>query len=181
MNDTFDDKLLESARKLATEVSPERDLWPGIRDAIEQPRERRWTPMFAQAAAVVLLVAASSAITWYATKDEQPIVSYQPELLVEPASFGSRYSLGPDFQEARAIVTAELNAELERLSPEERADIETSLAVMQHAIDNINAELQKDPGNIYLQEMLLKSYRDELALMRRVGGLTRNVMRRNDI
>ncbi len=181
MNDEFDDKLLESARKLATEMSPERDLWPGIRDAIERPRERRWTPMFAQAAAVVVLVAASSGITWYLVNDEQPIVSYQPQLLVEPATFGSRYSLGPDFQDAHGIVAAELNAELERLSPEQKADIETSLAVMRAAIDNINAELEKDPGNIYLQEMLLKSYRDELALMRRVGGLTRNVMLRNDI
>jgi len=32
-----------------------------------------------------------------------------------------------------------------------------------------------------LQELLQKTYREELNVMRRVGGLTRNVMLRNDI
>ena len=181
MNDERDDKLIAAASRLATEISPERDLWPDIAEAIERPPARRWTPMFAQAAAVLVLVAASSGITWYAVNDHRPIVTYQPELAFEHASFGAQYSLGPDFQDARAMLSAELEAELEGLSADERANIETSLAVMQDAIEIINAELERDPENIYLQEMLLKAYRDELALMRRVGGLARNVMLRNDI
>jgi hypothetical protein len=32
-----------------------------------------------------------------------------------------------------------------------------------------------------LQQKLLGAYREELTLLRRVGGLTRNVMMRNDI
>jgi len=181
MNEERDDKLLAMAGKLSTNIAPGRDLWPEIAEEISRPRERRWSPMFAQAAAVVLLVAASSGITWLAVNDDRPVVRYQPELMFEQASFGHGYSLGPDFQEARGMLTAELQSELERLSPEQRTDIETSLALMHGVIDQINAELEKDPENVYLQELLLKSYRDELALMRRVGGLARNVMLRNDI
>ena len=34
MNDEWNDKLIESAGRLATEISPERDLWPGVEEAI---------------------------------------------------------------------------------------------------------------------------------------------------
>ena len=30
-----DDKLMQAAQKLATEIRPQRDLWPEIADAIE--------------------------------------------------------------------------------------------------------------------------------------------------
>ena len=182
MNDERDDRLIAEARKLATSIEPARDLWPGIADAIEAPTRRSWTPMFAQAAAILVLVAASSGITWYAVKDDAVVApEYRAELIFEQASFGSGYTLGPGFQEARGMLMADLNAELEQLSPEERADIENSLAVMHSVIGQINAELEKNPENVYLQEMLLRTYREELALMRRVGGLTKNVMLRNDI
>lgn len=180
MNDERDDSLVRKAGQLATDIAPERDLWPGIA-AATAPRRRR-TPVFAQAAAALLLIAASSGITWYAIEDRRPVVAeYRPELMFEQAAFGGRYSLGPGFQEARGMLAAELDTELGRLSAEDRADVETSLAVMQSVIAEINAELDKDPENVYLQEMLLRSYREELALMRRVGGLTRNVTLRNDI
>jgi len=182
MNDEREDRLVAAAGKLAKSIEPERDLWPGIAEAIEAPQRRNWTPMFAQAAAVVLLVATSSAVTWYAVKDDTVVApEYSAELIFEQASFGSVYTLGPGFQEARGMLMADLNAGLEQLSPEERADIENSLAVVQSVIGQINAELENDPENVYLQELLLRTYRDELALMRRVGGLTKNVMLRNDI
>ena len=63
-----DDKLIAEASKLSTEISPDRDLWPGIEQAIKVPQRSRWTPRLAQAAAVVLLVGASSMVTWMATK-----------------------------------------------------------------------------------------------------------------
>ena len=58
MNEQTDDRLTAAARQLATEIRPQRDLWPGIERAITEPapQRSRWTPMFAQAAAVLLLV-----------------------------------------------------------------------------------------------------------------------------
>ena len=89
MTEEFDDKLDRAAQQLATEISPERDLWPEIAAEIAAPRRSRWTPMLAQAAAVVLLVGASSALTYVAVKDDSgPVVNIAPELVFEQASFG---------------------------------------------------------------------------------------------
>ncbi len=182
MTERNDDKLSRAARQLATGISPERDLWPGIVDAIAAPKPRRWTPMFAQAAAVLLLVGASSAITYVAVKeDAQPTVMVAPDLIFEQASFGNRYSLGPGFQDARNALVAEFEVELERLPPETREDVQANLELIQSAILEINEALEQEPGNAQLQARLLRAYLDELEMLRRVGGLTRDVMRRNDI
>jgi len=182
MTEEFDGKLDRAARQLATEIAPERDLWPDIATAISTPTRSRWTPMFAQAAAVVLLVAASSAITYVSVKkDGGPVVSYDPQLIFEQASFGSNHNLGPGFQDARNSLRAEFDAELARLSPEASADIQANLDLIHNAIVDINAVLETEPDNAMLQQKLLRAYREELALLSRVGGLTRKVMMRNDI
>ena len=138
--------------------------------------------MLAQAAAIAVLVGASSGVTYLAMKEQpQPVTQVTPELLFEQASFGNRYSLGPGFQDARNALMAELDAELARLSPESRAEIEKNLEIVHQAIYDINQALEQEPGNELLQERLLSTYREELTLLQRVGGLTRNVMMRNDI
>ncbi|MCO4810507.1 MAG: hypothetical protein KC572_02825 [Gammaproteobacteria bacterium] len=182
MTNEFDDKLDRAARQLATQIAPERDLWPDIEAAMAEPRRSRWTPMFAQAAAVVLLVGASSAITYITVKnDSAPVVSIEPELVFEQTSFGANYNLGPGFQDARNSLRAELDVELLRLSPEARANIQENLDLIHTAISEINAVLEKEPENVLLQQKLLRAYREELTLLSRVGGLTRNVTTRNDI
>ena len=165
--------------QLATEIAPERDLWPGIEQAITAPRRRMtW---LAQAAAVVLLVGASSSVTWMIAKDDRPVVTVTPDLVFERAAFGGDYNLGPGFQDARNSLRAELDADFGSLSPEVQADVEANLDVIHQAIVDINAELEKDPDNVLLQQKLLASYRQELNLLRRVSGLTRNLMTRGDI
>jgi hypothetical protein len=182
MTGKFDDNLDLTARQLATEISPERDLWPGIAEAIEKPQRPRWMPMLAQAAAVVLLIGGSSAVTYVAVKGNSgPITAVAPDLVFEQASFGKNYNLGPGFQDARNSLRAELDVELSRLSPDARQDIKANLDVIHGAIIEINTALESEPDNVMLQQKLLGAYREELTLLRRVGGLTRNVMMRNDI
>lgn len=185
--DTLDpnmDELTKAAASLKTEISPQRDLWPVIAAAIEQPAQRsRWTPMLAQAAAVVLLIGASSLVTYKLTATDPVLgtVIATPTMLFEQASFGNRYSLGPGFQDARDSLADELDVELERLSEAARADIATNLKIIHDAIAEMNKALQEEPDNVLLQEQLLRTYRDELTLLRRVSGLSRNVMMRNDV
>ena len=181
MNDVSNDKLMDSARRLTTDISPERDLWPGIAEAIESPRRSRWTPLLAQAAAVVLLVGASSAITYVAVTGRAPVTQVAPELLFEQTSFGGHYNLGPGFQDARDSLAVQLDAELARLPEASRADVEENLALVRMAIRDINRALEEEPDNVLLQAKLLQAYREELSVLRRVSGLTRNVMMRNDI
>lgn len=177
-----EDELIAKASRLATEISPERDLWPGIEEAMLRPQRSRWTPRFAQAAAVLLLVGASSGLTWLSTKDRVQVIEVVPAgLTVEQASFGGRYALGVGYQEARRDLEAQLETELARLSPEAREEVELNLAMIRGAIGQINEALAEEPDNPLLQELLLQTYQEELALMQRVGGLTQHVMSRRDI
>ena len=124
MTDRNEDRLLQAASRLNTEVSPQRDLWPGIARAINEPQRSWWAPMLAQAAAVVLLVGGSSAITYIAVKQPQPqVVQISPELTFEQASFGSGPELGDEFVAARSALIAELDVELKRLGPTSRAEV----------------------------------------------------------
>ncbi len=179
-----DDKLMQAAQQLATDVTPERDLWPDIARAIapEAPQQRRGIPMFAQAAAVVLLIAGSSGLTYLTMKDmPRETVIASPDMVFEQVSFGNNYSLGADFQSARNELVGELATELERLSPEAAADIQDNLSLLRGEINKMNDALEEDPENIVLQKQLLRMYRDELALLQRVSSLSQNVMMRNDI
>ena len=176
------DKYVTAASQLATDISPERDLWPGIEQGIAPARRSRWTPSLAQAAVVVLLVGASSGLTFLAMKDnQQPAPVITPDLLFEPAAFSSGYALGPEYLEARSDIAAQLDEELARLSPEVRADVEQNLKLIRNAIAEINSALEEEPTSTLLQQLLLNAYQDELALMHRVGGLTNRVMSRKDI
>jgi hypothetical protein len=82
----FDDELMATAARLGTDVKPERDLWPGIEQAISQPaRPSRtvWNSVWAQAAAVLLLVGGSSGVTYLAllTPEERAEVQKNMDLI----------------------------------------------------------------------------------------------------
>jgi len=191
------DELMLAARRLPAGIAPQRDLWPGIAGAIEDTaREQKgaalsrarpgWNRIFAQAAAVVLLVGGSSGVTWFAMKqDAQPsaTVPSAGTLSFEPVagSFGSQYHLGPEFLDARNELAARLDEELARLSPATRNEVETNLETIRAAILEINLALAEEPDNALLQRLLINAYRDELAVMSRVDGIASSVTRRSDI
>jgi len=188
-NKNFDDELMATAAKLATDVTPDRDLWPGIEQAISQPAKPArtvWNNVWAQAAAVLLLVGGSSGVTYLAvTEDANPSspVAGGPTLVFEPVSgsFGSMYNLGPDYQDARRSLEAKVDQELSRLTPEERDAVRKNIEVIRSAIRDINRALAEEPDNALLQKLLLSAYREELDLMMRVDGITSAAMRRGDI
>jgi len=189
-DDRFDDELMALAESLPKGVAPERDLWPEIEKVIAMPvRERRsaWNSVWAQAAAVVLLVAGSSSVTYFAVKDEHGI----PEVItagemfgeLQPVSgnFGSRYTLGNDYLDARNQLESSMEKKLMTLTPESREVVITNLNTIRTAIHDLNEALAEEPDNVLLQELLLSTYHEEVALMRRVDGIANSAMRRDDI
>ena len=185
----FDDELMAAAAELATEVTPERNLWPGIEQAISQPAipsRTVWNSVWAQAAAVLLLVGGSSGVTYLALTNDADTVSpvtEGPTLVFESASanFGSMYHLGPDYQDARRSLAVTVDEELSRLAPEERAEVQKNIDLIRTAIEDINEALAAEPDNELLQKLLLDTYREELNLMMRVDNITGAAMRRGDI
>lgn len=195
MDDIIDyerDPLLLAARQLPRGIAPGRDLWPGIAEAIDSERKapsrgpRGWNRVWAQAAAVVLLVGGSSGLTWLAMQQDVPDGATEPPAEVlnfQPVAgtFGSQYHLGAEFVDARNNLEARLEEELTRLSPETRAEVEASLNTIRAAIVEMNLALADQPDNALLQQLLMNAYRDELAVMSRVNGLASSLMLRNDI
>ena len=185
----FDDELMAAAAELATEVRPERDLWPAIEQTISQPAipaRTGWNNVWAQAAAVLLLVGGSSGVTYLAMTGGAETVSpvaEGPTLIFESASasFGSMYHLGPDYQDARRSLAVKVKEDMNRLSAEERADVQKNIDFIRTAIEDINEALAAEPDNELLQKLLLDTYREELNLMIRVDEITSAAMRRGDI
>lgn len=186
MNTTADneDRLMRDAARLAREISPERDLWPEIEAEIGVvPARRRWPSYFAQAATVLALIGGSSFLTYQVTKTEPTVVEVPVvgEYAVRSAAFGGNYELGSGYRLAHSSLQTRMDRELAKLSPEAREGVEANLEVIREAIAEINAALEEEPGNVLLQELLMRAYREELSVMRKVGGLTQDVMLRNDI
>ena len=186
----FEDELMARAVQLSEPVMPERDLWPEIEQVISaplQPERSAWSSVWAQAAAVILLVGGSSGLTYMTMSGGEdatlPIAAEAPAFVFETASadFGSRYTLGPDFQDARRGIAAGLDDRLENLSPETREEVMQNIATIRNAIDDINIALTEEPDNVLLQELLIDTYRDELSMMIQVDGITSAAMRRGDI
>ncbi len=190
----LDEELMAMAARLPTGVSPEHDLWPGIEQAITRPaRPARtaWNSVWAQAAAVVLLVAGSSGITYVAVKDGSQYRG--PEVLdpdnvfeavlFEPVSgdFGQRYTLGNEYLAARDQLEGGLEDKLDSMSTQTRDDVVKNLNTIRVAIKDINEALVKEPDNILLQELLLSTYHEEISLMTKIDGIASAAMRRDDI
>lgn len=184
--DEIDGELMARAGKLALDIEPQRDLWPGIAEAMAKPPAvAPWKRYMAQAAAVVLLVGGSSGLTYLAVTDDDrtPLsVVQNPELVFQPVSgsFGSQYMLGPGFQDAHSVLASQLEREMQRLSPEVKQDVHQNLATIRLAIDDINRALANEPDNALLQKLLLSSYQEELSVMRQVSEITGTVMFRED-
>ena len=185
----IDDSLMAMAASLPTEITPERDLWPGIEQAIARPARRGggvWNTVWAQAAAIVLLVAGSSGITYFAVKGDggyrgPQVISADNIFENVSGDFGQQYTLGNDYLEARDKLEGGLEEKLQSLSPDAREDVIKNLNTIRVAIKDINDSLAKEPGNSLLQELLLSTYHEEMSLMIRVDGIANTTMRREDI
>jgi len=159
---------------LPRELPPDRDLWPEIAAQLEPRRaQRRWLPL---AAAAVLLVAASSLITAQVVRrNATPVATVAPAAsasgVVRPASFGPGHALDPEYAAARQQLAAMLAARMDRLPSSARQKVADNLAELHRAADEINAALALQPGDALLEELLLNTYQDELAVLASVNQL----------
>jgi hypothetical protein len=185
------DELMRAARQLPQAIAPSRDLWPGIERTISAPAPKRsggreWKRVFAQAAAVVLLVGGSSGTTWLALQDEpRPATDVEAgrlQFASVAGDFGGRYNLGPEFVDARNNLAAGLDEKIAALPPQTREAVAKNIIEIRAAISEINRALADEPDNALLQDLLLSAYREELTLMKKVDGIaTTSAMRRTDI
>jgi hypothetical protein len=173
---------------LPLEVAPGRDLWPDIAARIEERAQpvtattRRFAWLW-QVAAAVVLVAGSSLLT--ASLLDRSVVLQQSAVqplpgsaytgVTLPAAFGPAGQLDPEYVAARGQLTQLLDQRIAALPPSARAKLEFNLGEMRRAADEINAALAEQPGDPLLEELLLKTYQDELAMLSNIGQLTHSL------
>jgi hypothetical protein len=161
-------------------IEPSRDLWPGIASRIEAERQRsaRVPPWWRQAVAAVVLVAGSSLLTaaWLERGRVAPATTATtapaPAAQVVPATYGPAGGLDPDYLKARRQLGLLLQARMATMPASARAKLELNLAEMHRAAEQINAALLQQPGDPLLEELLIKTYQDELMMLANVNQLT---------
>jgi hypothetical protein len=160
-------------------IEPPRDLWPGIAARLHEERRgrRRFDGWLWPAAAAVLLAAASSLITAAlldGQREDAAMVAAGAKggVRIVPAAFGPAHTLDREYVDARRELSSQLQARMERMPPSARQKLEANLAELRRAADEINAALVEQPGDPLLEELLLNTYQDELAVLASVNQLT---------
>lgn len=173
------ERLLDAALgSLPREVAPFEDLWPRIERQLEPAVARRRNATWWQLAAAVVLVVSSSLLTSVWLHRQAPAVAQQPSPapVVMPVSAAATFAGDPrldaGYLEARRQLAKALEARIDGLPESARLKLEANLAEMRRAAEEINAALARQPDDPLLQELLLNTYQDELAVMASVNQLT---------
>jgi hypothetical protein len=185
MKDDTPGSLDEELAKLSREVSPPRDLWPGVvRGIVRAPRSAprfASTPWMAYAASVAALCLAA-ALIWVMVYGRPPLSASGPataaNLRAVPAGSaptagtGASPGVGASFGEpndahylvARAELERTFNQRLAQLDPATRAKIEADLASIRKAREDIRQALAAQPDSPVLEQLLASSLHDEFDL-----------------
>ena len=178
-------RRLGSIADLPQSIQPPRDLWASIESTLREDansasgrKTRRMTtyrPTGLQITALAAVVAALAVGVWIgrtllptspgvnAPVTATNIPSAQPRAGQQavPAAFVT----DPRYLRQRAALLRSHDAELEKLPPETRAKVATSLATIRQSMKDIEAALGRDPSNALLQELLVNTYQDEMRVL----------------
>lgn len=177
-------ELLEEVSSLPIQLTPDRDLWAGIAARIEAPagvvpisRARRWSPprWLTLAAAAVVLAVSSSLVTLQLTDRPVPTqVATLPREIVATRPTTALVAFKPaeqDYQRAIADLQRVLASRSGTLAPETVKTLETNLLIIDEAIRQSRAALEKDPNSRELTDMLSDAYGQKLNVLQQAVEL----------
>jgi len=168
--------LLAHAAALPKAVAPPRDLWPEIASEIATgPRVLPFVPrrvLYAGLAAAAALVLAF-VFRYQGPRAQAPGGAIFPTPLEVAASPESalREAEG-DYDRATNALLATLQEHRDQLAPETIKSVEQNLAVIDEALREVRAALDKDPGNAELTRMLAATHHKKVDVLRRVVKLS---------
>ncbi|HSB60617.1 MAG TPA: hypothetical protein VLI67_02785, partial [Vicinamibacteria bacterium] len=85
---------------------------------------------------------------------------------------GSAGAAEQEYEQAATALMAALQERREMLSPETIASVEQNLEVIDRALAEVRAALERDPGNGELTRMLVSTHRKKVDTLRRVVRLS---------
>jgi hypothetical protein len=175
-------------------LSPSRDLWSGIAARIDAPvltlpvsgvsappqqaqPARRTVSMRWFAVAATLLVTVTSAVTWRVarSRDAEAVRSVAvntPRVdTVEGSMFTPAANVDEVYEQQIAALRTVVNERFAELDSTTVTELRRNLAIIDKAIADSRAALQKDPHSQMLSTSLDRALASKLALMRRVALL----------
>ena len=186
-NDNGERKVVNSLRELPTAVQPPRDLWAGIEARIVAEghiaaadagaRKRAGSNLsrlrWMAAAAVVAALAVGMWVGRSVLPTTRPITSpgagttaTLPNINNDgAAALQAAYIVDPKYRKQREALAKSLEAKLASLPPDSRTKVISSLATIHKSMQDLEAELGKDPSNALLQELLVNTYQDEMRVL----------------
>jgi hypothetical protein len=163
MNDHQQESLDRLIAGLPRDVVPPGNLWPGIAARLGS-RQRRAPPMALAAVLVMAAAGLASFFTW-AVLESRSV----PRVIQSGAATASfEEPRDPKYVSARSEMEKTFRERLALLEPATRAKIESSLAVIQKAHEDIRKALASDPQSPVLQQLLESTWHDEFDLYDRV-------------
>ena len=184
-NDNGERKVVNSLRDLPTAVQPPRDLWAGIEARIVAEghiaadagtRKRAGSNLsrlrWMAAAAVVAALAVGMWVGRSVLPTTRPTTSPGMRTSISftlpndgTAALQAAYFADPKYRKQREALVISLEAKLDSLPPESRTKVISSLATIHKSIQDLEAEIGKDPSNALLQELLVNTYQDEMRVL----------------
>jgi anti-sigma factor RsiW len=176
-----------------SDLTPSRDLWSDLAKRIEavpqadpaslqvidlRTRQRsglkkRISVSLPQlAAASIVLMLLSGSVVWFALKPD----ALAPQAMIDTTSAPVRMvSVGDDrttdYLSAVTALETALVQQRDRLDPVTVAIVEENLRTIDAAITEAEAALERDPGNLYLNQHLDNTMKKKIQLLRRATGL----------
>jgi len=185
--------LLARAAALPSELTPARDLWPGVAERLagaagegegrllpfERPRAAWWARPAFLAAAAAALVALSSSLTVLVVRREAPapLADAAPgvdaTMIPAAAAIADLSEAERSYERAASELMAAVQARRGELQPETVASLEKNLSAIDTALAEVRLALEKDPGNPGLARMLTSTHKRKVDALRRVVRLAR--------
>lgn len=182
MNEDIDRQLQERLEALPRSIEPQRDLWPAIQARIEtgkvvagrfeSPRpQRAWLHRYGLlAAAASLLVVVSSATTaWWLRGDRAP--APEAAATVAPAGWSEFIDAERAYQTVTDDLLLALQTRRDSLAPETVRVVEENLRLIDQAIREARAALERDPANAGLATKVTDIYRRRVDFLRQISRL----------
>lgn len=155
MNDRPDLSLDERLARLAREIAPARDLWPGIEERLQRSARRR---------RLAVALAAGFAATAFAL-----FAAFHVHAPLGPDGASPRFtqqdSAGPRgaaFMRTRAALEQSFASDLQRLPPKTRARVLQDLETIRNARADIRGALDANPQDPMLNELLADTWQQEM-------------------
>lgn len=176
MNNVNDDKPIKAVERLPREITPDRDLWPGIAARIDR-KQRAKRPLWAYGLAASLFVVVGAGGLWFS------LAKRAPEAVTVPGTQLVAASPDPQSQyfAQRAALAENTVQSAPNLAPATREVILKNLRIIEGSMQQIQGALEKDPNNPRLRSLLYDLYQNEAQLLAATQQIQAQTTTRNEL